>query len=144
MRVAIAGAGIVGAYTYRMLARRGVEADLYGRAEGTACGASPCAWGVSQGFGEMIRLAGLDPDKYLLARMDHLYMDGVKVRACLMTMDKPALICDLLQGAAVRGGSPDAQRYDRLIDATGVARAFLPPIDGDVTLECTQYRVRSS
>ena len=58
----------------------------------------------------------------MLRRLDHLCMDSVKVRAYLMTIDEPALISDLLQGAAVRGGSPDVKRYDRLVDATGVAR----------------------
>ncbi len=144
MRVAIAGAGIVGAYTCRLLSRAGLEADVYGRADGTACGASPCAWGTSRGFGEAIRLAGLDPQGYVLARIDHVYMDEVKVRADLMTIDKPALIRDLLAGVSVRRDPLDAEGYDRVIDATGVARAFLPPIGDDVTLQCTQYRVRSA
>jgi flavin-dependent dehydrogenase len=143
MRIAIAGAGIVGAYVYRLLGRKGVDAAVHGRTDGTACGTSPCAWGTSRGFCDMIRIAGLDPHKYILRRLDRLSMDEVKVQADLMTIDKPALIRDLFAGAAVRNDDLDAERYDRVIDATGVARAFLPPIEGDVTLECAQYRVRS-
>jgi flavin-dependent dehydrogenase len=33
--------------------------------------------------------------------------------------------------------------YDRVIDATGAARAFLPPIEGDRVARCVQRRVRT-
>ncbi len=42
-----------------------------------------------------------------------------------------------------QGGTVDLNAYDRVIDATGVSRAYLPPIKGDLIADTVQYRVRS-
>ena len=60
-----------------------------------------------------------------------------------MTFDKPALIKDLLRGAEVKHSPVHVSMYDRVIDATGVARAFLPKIDDDIVLRCVQRRIRT-
>ncbi len=141
--MAIAGAGITGAFLSRLLVGEGHEVDVYGVEKGTMCGLSPCAWGTSRGFTDLVGEAGLDPERYVLRRLDHLMMDEVRVGAELMTFDKPRLVGDLLRGTEVRHSPLKAERYDRIIDATGVARAFLPPIGGDVILPCVQYRVEA-
>ncbi len=102
MKIAIACAGTTGAYCYRLLRKQGFPVDLYDRPHKTACGINPCAWGTSRGFSELLRLADLDPEKYVLQRFDSVLMDEVRVVGELMTIDKPALIRDLLEGAVAR------------------------------------------
>ncbi len=143
MKLAIVGAGMTGAYLHRLLRAKGPEIDVYDRKPDTRCGINPCAWGTSRGFEELVRDSGLDPGDYLLRRLDHVMLDGVRIGADLMTFDKGKLIHDLLQGARVRYSSPDPAEYDRIIDATGPERAFLPPIADDIVLACTQYRIRT-
>jgi len=76
LKVAIAGAGITGAYLYRLLRNRGQEVEIFGRDPGTRCGLNPCAWGTSRGFAELVKISGLDPEKYWLRRSDYVTMDG--------------------------------------------------------------------
>ncbi len=143
MKVAIAGAGVTGAYLYRLLRRRGYEVDVFARDPGTRCGINPCAWGTSRGFLEQVKGAGLDPEKYILQFSDYVWMDGIRVKADLATFDKPSLIKDLLQGARIFQKPPVENAHDRIIDATGVSRAFLSPLPDDILLPCRQWRIRT-
>lgn len=143
MKIAIMGAGMAGAYLYRLLHSRIGDIDLFDVGSATHCGISPCAWGTSKGFEELVRASGLDPAGYVLNRSDHLMMDGMRIKVDLTVFDKQRLIKDLLQGARVSRSEPDRTEYDRIIDATGAARAFLPPIRDDIVLTCVQYRVRA-
>jgi len=68
-------------------------------------------------------------------------MDDVNLKGDLMTIDKPALVKDLLQQAKIRYEHLDISMYDRVIDATGMSRAYLPPIEKDILLPCVQRRV---
>jgi flavin-dependent dehydrogenase len=142
-RTAIAGAGITGAYLYRLLRNRGYPVDLYDVRKGTGCGLHPCAWGTSGDFMQLVTASGLDPKKYVLRKFGHVLMDDVRIRADLMTIDKPGLVRDLLQGADVNYTPLDTSGYDRVIDATGVSRAFLPSLEDDIILSCVQYRIKT-
>ena len=139
--MAIAGAGTTGAYLHRLLRNEGFEADIFDKKRNTACGITPCAWGTSAGFVELVQAAGLDPEKYILKRVDHVFMDDIRLKGELMTYDKPSLEKDLLEGAEIRRSPLRVQAYDRVIDATGMRRAYLPPIENDILLPCAQYRV---
>jgi flavin-dependent dehydrogenase len=86
-----------------------------------------------------IEHAGLDAEKYILQRFDYVLMDEVKIKADLITFDKPRLIKDLLKDAEIRFEPLPKQDYDRVIDASGTARALLPAIENDVILGCSQY-----
>ena len=141
MKVAIAGAGTTGAYLYRLLRNEGFQADLFDKKRNTACGITPCAWGTSIGFVELVQATGLDPENYILQRVDHVLMDEIALRGRLMTYDKPSLEKDLLEGATVNSGPLRLRAYDRVIDATGMHRAYLPPIENDILLPCAQRRV---
>ncbi len=143
MKIAIAGAGMTGAYLYRLLVNQGARVDLFDRSPGTRCGIAPCAWGTSRGFAELVRAAGLVPEDYVLQSIDHVIMDGHRLPADLMTFDKPRLIRDLLRDAEVKSSPLDKALYDRVIDATGAGRAFLPPVREDVVLTCAQYKVQA-
>lgn len=143
MKLAIAGAGMTGAYLYRLLKNQGCEIDLFDRGEEIGCGLKPCAWGTSADFVELVEKAGLAAEKYILRRLDHLLMDDVRIAAELITFDKPRLVRDLLGDAEIRSEPLSIDRYDRVIDATGVSRALLPPIEDDIVLECRQYLIET-
>ncbi len=144
MKIAIMGGGIAGAYLYRLLHAKGHDnIDIFDRPQSTKCGIKPCAWGTSRGFDDLLAAVGLRAGTYVLTRTDHVAMDGLTIPADLLTFDKKALIDDLLQGAEIRHTEPDPARYDRIIDATGNARSYLPKISDDILLPCIQYRVRS-
>jgi flavin-dependent dehydrogenase len=141
MKVAIAGAGMTGAYLFRILKDKGYDVHLFDREQRTRCGLKPCAWGTSLGFVELVRHAGLDAEKYVIRRLDHVFMDGMRIKADLMIFDKPRLVKDLLRGADLRFTPVPTGVYDRIIDATGVARALLQPIDDDIVMGCRQYLI---
>lgn len=142
MRIMIAGSGMSGSYLYRRLKMLGYNnIDIFGVKHETSCKISPCAWGVSEEFDQFIRIANLDPDKYILKQFDHIMFDEIKVKANLKTINKPKLIRDLLQEAEVQYTKPNIENYDRIIDATGAARAYLPPIPNDLISPCCQYRM---
>ena len=142
-RLAIVGAGVTGAYLFRLLEREGYEVDLYDRERRTRCGLRPCAWGTSRGFVELVEQAGLTAEKYILRRLDHVLMDEVMIKADLMTFDKPQLVKDLLADAKVHFTPVEVSSYDRVIDATGVSRALLPALTDDILLACRQYLIES-
>jgi flavin-dependent dehydrogenase len=104
---------------------------------------SPCAWATSKGFIEHVEASGLDPNKYVLQQIDHVAVDDMTVKVEVMTIDKPSFVKDLLQGADVKYTPLDIDRYDRVIDATGLSRTFLPPIKEDILSSCIQYCVQS-
>jgi flavin-dependent dehydrogenase len=145
MRVAIAGAGMSGSFLYKRLKDQShTEVDLYDEKKSTACGSRPCAWGFAptQGTREMLSKV-VDPARFEMLRSLEASVDGVRIGFDMLTLDKPALIRELTKGAAIREGAIDLEDYDRVIDATGVDRAYLPKIENDVIAECVQYRVRS-
>lgn len=144
MRVAIAGAGIAGAYLHRLLRKEGRnEIHIYDQQHTTRCGISPCAWGATGGFNKLLELAGLDPEKYILQHLDHVIIEGTEIKVDIVTFNKPLLISDLLGGTAVNYTALNPGIYERVIDATGTERAYLPSIKNDIILSCSQSRVQS-
>ncbi len=78
--------------------------------------------------------------------METLVVEGLRVRTPLLTVDKPRLVRDLARSVRVRRQSvgPElAQEYDLVVDATGFARALLPPCRSDLVLSTLQCRVTS-
>ncbi len=140
--VAIAGAGMVGSYLHKIFENTGIPADLYAtNGLRTSCGINPCAWGTSKPFYDLVRAAGLDPYDYVLCKMDKIVFQGAELRGELLTFDKPRLIRDLQNGSQIHGEPLKGSGYDKIIDATGNARAYLPPVKHDLIVPCVQYRV---
>ncbi len=137
------GAGMTGAYLYRLLQGGNHTVSIFDKRLKTRCGLTPCAWGTSRGFRELVTDSGLDPSHYILQRFESIVLEGLRLKADLMTFDKQRLIQDLLQGAEVDYSAPDFGEFDRVIDATGVARALLPALGEDLILPCIQYRVKT-
>ena len=143
-KLAIAGAGMTGAYLYQVLKNEGDEAELFDLKRINRCGLKPCAWGTSAGFIDLVEQAGLDAEKYILQRLDYVLMDDVRIKAELMIFDKLQLIKDLLKDAEIHFTPLPLNRYDRVIDATGVSRALLPPIEDDIVMGCRQYLIETA
>lgn len=141
---AIAGAGIAGAYLYKLLSNEGIVVDVFDVKHKTKCGVSPCAWGTSVGFMELVEASGLDPEKYILQHIDYLAVDEIKVKVELMTIDKPRLVRDFLQGEEIKYTPLNVKKYDRVIDATGLSRKFLPALKEDILSSCIQYCVQNN
>lgn len=146
MKIAICGAGISGAFMYRLLKNCSYDVTIFDIEHKTNCGINPCAWGTSKGFEDLVGRAGLNPLDYILRSMYHVWFDEIKIKAYTLTIDKPKLIKDLLGDAEIKKYEPSewlSVNYDRIIDATGVARAFLPKIPNDLISPCYQYRMVS-
>ncbi len=145
MRAAIGGAGIAGAYAYRCLSERGIHADLFDLAKRTRCRLRPCAWGFAP-TSEYERLVSrfLEPRDYVLEHFDSIVVNGVTVRSDMVTVDKPRLVRDLIGDAKIGLEPLQVADYDRVVDATGIERAFLPAAVGpEFLVDCYQRRVRS-
>jgi flavin-dependent dehydrogenase len=145
MRIAIAGAGVAGSYIFRLLKMRGHrQVELFDTRHRVACGIHPCGYGVDPSFVHLVRLAGLEPSRYELHRPPRMVVDiaGVAVRTSLYMIDKPKFVSDLLDGAQIRYEPVDVQQYDLVVDATGEARAYSPPLRDDLKARIVQWRVK--
>ena len=145
MKIAIAGAGIAGGYLANLLGRKGIVPDVFdGMDHDTRCGCRSCGWGAPAGIGTYLAGAGLCLDDYLLKPMPSMQFDGLVAQTPLCTIDKPRLLKDLHRDAGVKRrnlGPDEAEDYDIVVDATGIARALLPPCRSDLTLPTLQHRV---
>ncbi len=146
MKIAIAGAGLAGSYIYRLLRRRGDhDVEIFDIRHRIACGIHPCGYGVDHNFDALARRAGLDPLRYVLHRPAGRrgYLESVPVRTTVFMIEKPQLIRDLLGDAEVIYEPVDTARYDLVVDATGEARAYAPPLRDDLKARVIQWRVRT-
>jgi flavin-dependent dehydrogenase len=144
-RIMIAGAGIAGGYLYRLLVKRGLnlkDVEVVDPGSATRCGIPSCGFATTRQFFPLCREVGLDPDKYILARPDTGYANGIKftIKGHIFSIDKPAFIRDLLAGAAVNS-SPSDMAVERIIDATGTARAYIGKYEHDIIYPCIQKKV---
>lgn len=141
----IAGAGIAGSYLRRLLIKRGMSPgaiEVVDPGSPTRCGITSCGFATTRQFVPLCQEAGLEPERYILASPDTGYANGIKftVKGHLFSIDKPAFIRDLLEGAAVKS-SPSDMAADRIIDATGTARAYIGKYEHDVLHPCIQRKV---
>jgi flavin-dependent dehydrogenase len=145
MKIAIAGGGIAGSYLAQLLQQNGHFPDVYdGMEHDTRCGFRSCGWGAPAGISRYLADIGLDLNEYLLEPMHSMNFDGLVAKTPLLTVDKPRLIRDLRLGITLKRknlGVGEAKDYNVLVDATGIARAFLPPCNSDLTLPTLQHRV---
>jgi len=145
MNIAIAGAGIAGGYLARLLGQKGILPDIYdGMDHDTRCRCRSCGWGVPRCIEPYLAEFGLDFNDYLLESMPSMNFDNLQATTPLCTLDKPRLIRDFTKDIPVKKrnlGPDEAGDYDVVVDATGIARAFLPPCRSDLTLPTLQQRV---
>ena len=144
-RILIAGAGIAGGYLWRLLVKRGVslrDIEVVDPGSPTRCGIPSCGFATTRQFFPLCQEVGLDPEKYILASPDTGYANGIKftIKGHIFSIDKPAFIRDLLEGTAVNS-SPGDMAADRIMDATGIARAYIGKYEHDVLHPCIQKKV---
>ena len=145
-RIAIMGGGSGGAYLYRLLRQRRPELELtlFDRPSPNPCGAKGCAWGLARPlFTQLCADIGFVPGKYVFESYDHVIVNGRRLKADLLIIDKPTLLRDLLEGAKLL--DPSIARLDdfsRVIDATGSERAYLPKISATPIVSAVQVRLK--
>mgnify|MGYP001076504158 CR=1 FL=1 len=150
MRIAVIGLGVAGSY---LLRRLGVEHEVVGfERQPYDQFKAVCAWGTSNN--EMRKLMSrveISFDEYLLHEGRSLTVDlGHEVLNIpligLCTYDKHRLELDLARGFKTYYGVKPSMDYltrefDLVVDATGVARAYLPKPQLDEVIPCIEYRV---
>jgi len=145
MKIAIAGGGIAGSFLAQLLQQNGHSPDVYdGMDHDTRCGCRSCGWGAPAGIERYLAEVGLDLNEYLLEPMSSMNFDSLVAKTPLLTIDKPRLIRDFTRGITLKRqnlGMEEAKDYDVLVDATGIARALLPPCRSDLILPTLQHRV---
>jgi flavin-dependent dehydrogenase len=145
MDIAIAGAGIAGGYLAKVLEQKGISPEIYdGMNHETRCGCRSCGWGVPRGIERYLSEVGLDFDSYFLESMSSMNFNGLAAKTPLYTLNKPCLIRDLTKGSRLirqNLGVEEADEYDLIVDATGIARTFLPPCQSDLVMPTLQQRV---
>jgi len=144
-RILIGGAGIGGSYLTRLLVRRGVnpgDIEIVDPGPKTRCGIAPCGFLITRQFFPLCQEVGLDAKKYILSSLDAGHLDRVelKLKGYAFSIDKPTFIRDLLEGVDV-ASTPSGIAAERIIDATGIARAYIGKYDFDVFVPYLQRKV---
>jgi flavin-dependent dehydrogenase len=144
-KILIAGAGIAGSYLWRLLVRNGMnpaDIQIVDPGSRTRCGIASCAFGITRQFFPLCHEVGLNPEQYIRASPAIGYANKIKfdIKGYMFSFDKPAFIRDLLEGAAVTS-SPSEMGIERIIDATGTARAYIGKYENDILFPCIQRKV---
>ncbi|WP_222101656.1 NAD(P)/FAD-dependent oxidoreductase [Dehalogenimonas alkenigignens] len=146
-RIAIMGCGSGGSYLLRLLRQRRPQSQvtLFDWPSANACGLKGCAWGLSRPlFEALCGGVGLTADKYFLGKYHHVLVNGRRLKADLAIIDKPAFIRDLT--GSVPFHEPETMNpgdFDRVIDATGYKRAFLPAVELCPVVYAVQIRLKA-
>ncbi|WP_202319488.1 NAD(P)/FAD-dependent oxidoreductase [Archaeoglobus neptunius] len=129
--IQIFGAGIAGSYLYHLLSKNGFDVKIYDRRREPDC---RCAWGTV--YSEAKRFYSeidLDLDEYVLLKPDYVVANGLWMKnRDIVIFDKKKLLSDLWVEMSVEG------KPEVIVDATGVSRAFLPPVENDRVLPTFQ------
>ena len=150
MRIAIVGLGVAGSYLMRRL---GVEHDVVGfERQPIEQFKAVCAWGTSRNeMRSLMAKVDISFDDYLLHEGRYMSVDlgdemlNIPLKG-LCTYDKHRLELDLTDGFKTHYGVKPSLEYltrefDLVVDATGVARAYLPKPQSDEVIPCVEYRV---
>ena len=128
MKVAIIGSGPAGATLYRLLKDKpDMQVDIFGKKESTNCGLKSCAWGVNRiKFQELCNRLGLDSKRYYTNHCKYFYLWGFRIPCDMVMINKALLLQDLVKDNTLYK-QPEIGKYDRIIDATGLANGKFHP-----------------
>ena len=145
MRIAIIGAGVGGRALYRLLEiEGGNDVEIFDIKQTTECGISTCGWGVcTQDFRKVHEDLQMQVQT-IMHRYDVLHVNDMVVPCDLCTFDKPRFLDQICHPKHVIRDPPELAEYDLIVDATGSARAILPPIIDDLKITCRQAKYRTS
>ncbi|WP_290595966.1 MULTISPECIES: NAD(P)/FAD-dependent oxidoreductase [unclassified Archaeoglobus] len=131
MNIQIYGAGIAGTYLFHLLSENGYKVSIWDKRKEPDC---RCAWGIV--YKEAKRFyseIGLNFDDYVLLKPRYVVANGLWLKnRDIVIFDKKRLLSDLWVDLSV------SDNPELIIDATGVSRAFLPPIHEDRVLPTSQ------
>lgn len=151
MHIAIAGAGVAGSYLGKMLTQGGHDVEIF-EASKNEQHWPVCAWGASRHMLEKFSVqAGLDFKDYILHigqklrmelpdnKQEYLDLKG------LVTYDKHRWEDDLLKGLKITYGircikeTFPFDKYNYVIDCTGLHRTLLPNSKDDFLIPAYEY-----
>jgi len=144
MQIAIVGAGVGGRSLYRFLELEGgYDVDIYGVKHSTKCGISPCGWAVyTKEFHKVHNELQL-PVTTITNTYSKLQVGDMSVNGDLSTFDKPAFLEEMCPNRTIKkAGRRKSGEHDLIVDATGSARALLPPVKDDWKIMCRQARYK--
>lgn len=153
MRIAIAGAGVAGSFLANSLHKVGHDVEVF-ESSSKETHWPVCAWGASRHMlGKFSRDAGLDFDDYILYTGRSLRMvlpndkeEFLELRG-LVTYDKHRWENDLLKDVKINYGAKCTKdtfpydRYDYVLDCTGLHRSLLPRSDKDFLIPAYEFLV---
>lgn len=121
MKVAILGDGPAGAAIYRLLkSRTNLDIDIFGKKSLNKCGMESCSWGVNRPkFENICEELDIPAQKYYTNIFNFYKLGPFHVKCNIAMIDKKLLLLDLYD-RKVRYEVPNLDKYDRIIDATGV------------------------
>lgn len=142
--IRIAGLGVSGAYLLNRLSSEGIECEGYDpRPQGFPV---PCGYALnSRLFFRFCELASLESEKYVEVVADDVVLTnsaGKSVHfspAGLATIDKNAFLEDLVTGTKHHRSRLKDMETDLIVDATGVSRSILGPVEQDFTMRTLEY-----
>lgn len=151
MKIAVVGLGVAGSYLVNRLSNEyevvGFEMQPHDKFNAI------CAWGSSKNeLNRIYRRVDIDFEDYVLfdGRTMRVSLDGDEREIKLIglcTYDKHGLEMDLASRADVRYGTKATtetlaeEKYDLIIDATGMHRTLLPKVSDDLLIQCVEYRI---
>ncbi|MET1123820.1 MAG: NAD(P)/FAD-dependent oxidoreductase [Archaeoglobaceae archaeon] len=129
--IQIYGAGMAGSFLF-MLLRDQEKVKIFDVRKVVDC---RCAWGIAyRQAKKLYKLIGVDLDEYVLSKPELAVANGIEMKNLnIVTFDRRRLLQDLWR--ELDFGEVKA---DLRVDATGVARAYLPPIANDRIYYCVQ------
>lgn len=155
MKIAIAGAGVAGSYLANLLQKDGHKVEVFESSKRENHWAV-CAWGASYHMLEKFsEKAGLNFGEYIYHvgrvlkmqlpdnKSEQLYLNG------LVTYNKQKWESDLLEGIKLTYGSKCTSatfpfdKYDYVIDCTGLHRTLLPKSKDDFVIPAYEYFVEN-
>jgi flavin-dependent dehydrogenase len=151
MNFAIAGAGVAGSYLGNMLQKRGLEVEIF-EASKKELHWPVCAWGASRHMLERFsKQAGLDFKNYIFHVGQKLKIElpnnneELLELKGLVTYNKYGWENDLLKNVKVTYGAKvtlkefPLNKYDYVIDCTGLHRSLLPKSSQDFLIPAYEY-----
>ena len=151
MNFAIAGAGVAGSYLGNMLQKRGHDVEIF-EASKKDHHWPVCAWGASRHMLERFsKQAGLDFSNYIFHVGQQLKIElpnnneeSLELKG-LVTYNKLGWETDLLKNVKVTYGVKVTReafafdKYDYIVDCTGLHRSLLPKSDQDFLIPAYEY-----
>lgn len=142
----IAGLGVAGSYLYRRLHDSGFDVMAYDPRRQDFY--LPCGYALNEHVARSyLANIGMDVDDYILSRADTVTIDSGKrtleFDSCgLCTVDKNLLLRDMVLNIPFK--REKAPNNDIIIDATGISRAYLGPVENDLTMFTKEFLCQQS